>query len=39
MRFDGPLEHGQGVEMRVEVPSWLGNRERRDSLSLLHLTY
>lgn len=37
MRFDVPLEHGKGVEMRVELPSWLGNREHRDILSLLHL--
>jgi len=30
MRF-----HGEGAEMRVELPSWLGNRERGDILSLL----
>lgn len=36
MRLHAPLEPRKGVEMRVELPSWLGNRERRDILSLLH---
>lgn len=36
MQFSVPLMRGKGVEMRVVLPSWLGNSRCQDSLSLLH---
>lgn len=36
MQFYVPLKNGEEVEMRVVLPSWLGNSGCQDILSLLH---
>lgn len=36
MQFSVPLRSGKELEMRVVLPSWLGNSGCQDILSLLH---